>query len=41
MMIYYKYQLTPQENAKIMVGEGFPIPEVLESSKADDLSISA
>ena len=41
VMIYYKYQLTPQENTKILFGEGFPTPEELESSKADDLSISA
>ena len=41
VMIYYKYQLTPQENTKILFGEGFPTPEERESSKADDLSISA
>ena len=41
VMIYYKYQLTPQENAKIMVGEGFPTPEELESSEESDIPISA
>ena len=41
VMIYYKYQLTPQENAKIIVGEGFPIPEEVESSEESDIPISA
>lgn len=41
VMIYYKYQLTPQENAKIMVGEGFPTHEELESSEESNIPITA
>ena len=41
VMIYYKYQLTPQENAKIMVGEGFPTPQDQESVEESKLPIPA
>ena len=41
VMIYYKYQLTPQEKAKIMVGDGLPTPEELDLTKESDIPISA
>ena len=41
VMIYYKYQLTPQENEKILFGEGFPTPEEFGSSEESYIPISA
>lgn len=41
VIIYYKHQLTPKENAKNMVGEGFPTPEELDSVEESDIPISA
>ena len=41
VMIYYKYQLTPQEKTRIIVGEGLPTPEELDLAKENDIPISA
>lgn len=41
VMIYYKYQLTPQEKARIMVREGLPTPEGHDLAEESDIPIFA